>query len=65
MEDDILDGTQDYSEECDYTALKNRIVNVLRKYFEYDDDGEPTPEFDPDYTAQAAIDEIHEIIGDI
>ena len=33
MEDDILDGTQDYSEECDYYALKKKVADVLRKYF--------------------------------
>lgn len=55
----------DYTEEVDYNALKNRIKAVLRRYFEVDDDGEPNKEFDDDYTAQQAIDDIHDIVGDI
>lgn len=65
MEDDILDGIKDYSEECDCNYLKKQIANVLRKYFQYDDRGEPNDEYDPDFTPQDALDEIHEIIGDI
>ena len=57
--------TTDYSNECDYTNLKNRIADVLRTYFEIDDNGEPSKKFDPDFTSQEAIDRIHEIIGDI
>ena len=65
MEDDILDSDKDYSEECDCNYLKKRIANVLRKYFQYDDCGEPNDEYDPDFAPQDALDEIHEIIGDI
>ena len=65
MEDNILDGIKDYSEECDCNYLKKRIANVLRKYFQYDDCGEPNDEYDPDFTPQDALDEIHEIIGRI
>ena len=65
MEDNILDSIKDYSEECDCNYLKKRIANVLRKYFQYDDCGEPNDEYDPDFTPQDALDEIHEIIGDI
>ena len=65
MEYNILDGIKDYSEECDCNYLKKRIANVLRKYFQYDDCGEPNDEYDPDFTPQDALDEIHEIIGDI
>lgn len=65
MEDDILDGTQNYSEECDYHALKNKVADVLRKYFQYDDRGEPNASYDPNFEPQAALDEIHEIIGKI
>lgn len=55
----------DYAEECDYNYLKTRIIGVLKKYFECDDNGNQNPEFDDCFTAQAAIDEIHDIIGDI
>lgn len=65
MKDDILDGTQDYSEECDYYALKKKVADVLRKYFQYDDCGEPNASYDPDFAPQDALDEIHEIIGSI
>lgn len=42
----------------------NRIVLVLKKYFESDDFGNHNPEFETDFSAQDAIDEIHEIVGD-
>ena len=60
-----MPDTVDYSEECDYESLKKRIKDVLRKYFECDDSGNPSKEFDDRFTAQDAIDEIHEIVGDI
>ena len=65
MENDILDATRDYSEECDNNDLRNEIANVLRTYFETNDNGEPNERFDPNYSAQQALDEIHEIIGNI
>lgn len=55
----------DASEDCDYNYLKKQIVGVLRRYFDYNDNGDPNPEFDDTYTAQEAIDDIHEIIGNI
>jgi hypothetical protein len=60
-----MPDTTDYTEELDYNALKNKIKDVLRRYFETDDDGEPNKEFDDGYTAQQAIDDIHDIVGDI
>lgn len=71
--DELLDDTRDAqapvepdcSEDCDYNCLKKKIAGVLRRYFEVDDNGDPNPEFDDTYTAQAAIDDIHEIVGDI
>ena len=65
MEDNILDGVKDCSEECDYIYLKKQIANVLRKYFQYNDRGEPNDEYDPNFTPQDALDEIHEMIGRI
>lgn len=41
------------------------IKDVLRRYFECDDAGNPNPGFDDDMTAQDAVDEIHEIVGSI
>ena len=55
----------DIAEECDYNYLKNKIKAVLRRYFEVDDNGDPNPEFDENFEPQAALDEIHEIVGDI
>ena len=46
-------------------ALKLNIKNVLRRYFECDDNGNPNPTYDSCFTAQDAIDEIHDIVGDI
>lgn len=65
MENDMFDGINDYSEECDYNYLKKQIADVLRKYFQYNDCGEPNDEYDPDFAPQDALDEIHEIIGNI
>ncbi len=65
MEDDILDGIHDYSEELDYNALKNKIRAVLKRYFEADDNGDDNSEYDPNFEPQAAIDEIREIVGGI
>lgn len=62
MDDDF---NFDYSEECDYNALKKSIAKVLRKYFRYDDNGTPTDEYDPSYSATGALNDIHDIIGDI
>ena len=55
----------DYSEECDYNALKNKIKAVLRRYFECDDDGDANKEYDPNFSAQDALDEIKEAVGGI
>lgn len=41
------------------------IRNVLRRYFESDDNGKDNPDYDPYFSAQDAIDEIHDIVGDI
>ena len=60
-----MPDTIDYSEECDYNALKNGIKQILLKYFECDDNGDPSPTHDEYYTAQDAIDDIHDLIGDI
>lgn len=55
----------DCAVEVDGNALTDKIKSVLRRYFEVDDNGEPNKEFDEYYTAHAAIDDIHDIVGDI
>ena len=55
----------DYSETCDYNALKNGIKQILLRYFESDDNGDRSPFYNPDYTAQDVVDDIHDLIGDI
>lgn len=52
-------------EEHNINVLKKNIKAVLRRYFEVDDNGNPNPTFDENFTAQDAIDEIHGIVGDI
>ena len=56
---------RDYADTCDYNYLKKQIKDVLRKYFEYNDYGEPNDAYDPNLDALAALDEIHEIVGEI
>ena len=41
------------------------IRKVLRKYFEYDDNGNPNKEYDPNFSANDAVDEIYQIVGKI
>jgi len=43
--------------------LASKIKEVLGRYFECDDDGNPNPEYDEDFTAQEALDEIKGIVG--
>ena len=45
-----MPDTIDYSEECDYNALKNSIKQIPLKYFECDDNGDRSPFHDPDYS---------------
>lgn len=52
-------------ELVDEDDLVEEIRTVLRRYFETNDDGKNNPEYDPDFSAQDAIDEIHDIIGNI
>lgn len=46
-------------------SLKDQIKEVLRKYFEEDDRGHKNEDYDDTFSAQDAIDEIHDIVGDI
>lgn len=53
------------AEETDEEELlRERIHDVLRRYFEVDDYGNDNPTYDDGYTAQEAIDAIHTIVGD-
>ena len=45
--------------------IKKNIINALKKYFEADDNGNANSEYDPNFSAQDAIDEIHCIVGKI
>ena len=42
-----------------------KIKNVLRRYFETDDNGEVSKTYDENFSAADAIDEIREIVGKI
>ena len=42
-----------------------RIKNVLRRYFDTDDNGEVSKTYDEHFSAADAIDEIHKIVGKI
>lgn len=55
----------DYTEELGGNALKNKIKAVLRRYLPTDDNGNPNPEFDDNFTSEQAIDEIYDIVGGI
>lgn len=46
-------------------SIKEQIKEVLRKYFEEDDHGNKNEDYDDTFSAQDAIDEIHDIVGDI
>ena len=46
-------------------TMKQNVINVLKKYFEYDDNGNPNEEYDPNFLAEDAINEIHDIVGKI
>lgn len=48
-----------------YQALKESIQEILLRYFQANDAGEPSPLFDEDCTAQQVIDDIHDLIGEI
>jgi len=62
FEDDDNTLDDEYPSVNDFAE---RIRNVLRRYFEANDNGDPNPEFDPDFEPQAAIDAIHQIVGNI
>jgi hypothetical protein len=55
----------DYAGECDYNYLKKQIAGVLRKYFEYNNDGDLNPEYDENLSPVDALAEIRDIIGEI
>lgn len=52
-------------ESSDPNDVLEEIRGVLRKYFEEDDKGHDNSDYDPYFSAQDAIDEIHDIVGDI
>ncbi len=65
---ELLDDEDDNTLDDKYQSandLAEKIRQVLRRYFEANDNGDPNPEFDERFEAQAAIDAIHEIVGKI
>ena len=46
-------------------TVEDKIRAILRRYFECNDNGDTNPEFDEYFSAEEAIDEIHNIIGEI
>jgi hypothetical protein len=45
--------------------LVKKIKAILRWYFIYDDNGDPNPTFNEYYTAEEAIDDIKDLVGEI
>lgn len=45
--------------------LVERIKEIMRRYFISDDNGNPNPTFDEYYTAEEAIDDIKDLVGEI
>ena len=58
-----MPDTIDNSEACDYESLRKGIVGVLKRYYATDDVGEPNKEYDGEYTADEAVDDIRKIVG--
>lgn len=56
-----------YKKENEMTKeeLVEKIKAIMRRYFECDDNGDPNPTFNEYYTAQEAIDDIKDLIGEI
>lgn len=45
--------------------LVEKIKAIMRRYFLYDDNGDPNPTFGEYYTAEEAIDDIKDLVGEI
>ena len=65
MDNDNDNVNYDYAEECDYNYLKKQIASVLRRCFEYNNNGDLNPEYDEDLSPVDALAEIRDIIDDI
>ena len=57
---DLLKVVQDNE-----NALSAKLRQLLRRYFECNDNGNPNSEHDPDYTAQDFVDDVHDLVGNI
>ena len=44
---------------------KEKLRKLLRRYFETDDNGDPIPEHDPNYSLQDFADDVHFLVGRI
>lgn len=51
--------------EYTHVEIVERVRNVLRRYFERDDSGNENKDYDDGMSAQDAVDEIHQIVGEI
>ena len=46
-------------------GLTEKLRKLLRRYFETDVNGDPIPEYDPNYSAQDFVDDVHFLVGRI
>ena len=46
-------------------GLVEKLRKLLRRYFETDVNGDPIPEYDPNYSAQDFVDDVHFLVGRI
>ena len=44
-------------------GLAEKIRKLLRRYYETDDNGDPIPEHDPNYTLLDFADDVHFLVG--
>ena len=46
-------------------GLVEKLRKLLRRYFETDDNGDPIPEYNPNYSSQDFVDDVHFLVGRI
>ena len=59
-----MTNTDDCQQPSD-NDLAEKIRKLLRHYFETDDNGDPIPEHDPNYTLLDFVDDVHFLVGRI
>lgn len=45
--------------------LVEKIKAIMRRYFEWNDNGDSNPTFDEYYTAEEVVDDIKDLVGEI